>query len=328
MNRREAVTLLGSASAWPLVARAQQSQQMRRIGVIVNFAADDTETHARLTAFLQELQSLGWTDSRNIRIDIRSTASDAEHIRKYAAELVALGPDAILAVGSPATAALLQVSRTVPIVFVQVVDPVGSGFVESLAHPGHNVTGFTNFEFGMSGKRLELLKEIAPRLTRVGVLRDSTNVAEIGIFGAIQSAAPSLGIELSPIGLGDAREIERGIVTFAGEPNRGLIVAGGALALVHREQIITLVARHRLPAAYPDRVFVKDGGLISYGPDRLDQYRRAASYVNRILNGEKPADLPVQAPTKYELVINLKTAKALGLTVPASVLTRVDEVIE
>jgi putative ABC transport system substrate-binding protein len=329
MRRREFISFLGGAAAtWPFGARAQQPEHMRRLGIIVNFAADDPETHSRLAAFLQELQSLGWTDGRNTRIDIRSSASDAERIRKYAAELVAHGPDVILAVGSPATAALLQVSRTVPIVFVQVVDPVSSGFVESLAHPGRNVTGFTNFEFGMSGKWMELLKEIAPRVTRVGVLRDSTNVAEIGVFGAIQSSGPPFGTEVSPIGLGDATEIDRGIVTFAREPNRGLIVAGGALALVHRELIVTLAARHRLPAVYPDRVFVNDGGLMSYGPDRLDQYRRAAAYVDRVLKGEKPADLPVQAPTKYELVINLKTAKALGIEVLPTLLARADEVIE
>jgi putative ABC transport system substrate-binding protein len=328
LRRRQFITLLGGAAAWPLASRAQQTDGIRRVGVIVNFAADDPETHSRLTALLHELQSLGWTNGRNIHIDIRSSASEAERIQNYSAELVALRPDVILAVGTPATRALLQTSHAVPIVFVQVVDPVGSGFVESLAHPGGSATGFTNFEFGMSGKWLELLREIAPRVARAGVLRDSGNVAEIGVFGAIQSAAPSLGMELSPIGLGNASEIEHGIVAFARGPDRGLIVAGGALALVHREQIIRLVAQHRLPTVYPDRVFVKEGGLISYGPDRLDQYRRAAGYVDRILKGEKPADLPVQAPTKYELVINLKTAKALGLEIPATVLARADEVIE
>ncbi len=329
MNRREFITLLGgAAAAWPMAARAQQADRMRRIGVLIPTAVDDPETHSRLTALLHELQSLGWTNGRNIHIDIRSSASDAERIRNYTAELVTLRPDVILAVGSPATRALLQASRAVPIVFVQVVDPVGSGFVESLAHPGGNATGFEIFEFGMSGKWLELLREIAPRVGRAGVLRDSGNVAEIGVFGAIQSAAPSLGMELSSIGLGNESEIEHGIVAFARGPDRGLIVAGGALALVHREQIIMLVAQHRLPAVYPDRVFVKEGGLISYGPDRLDQYRRAAGYIDRILKGEKPGDLPVQAPNKYELVINLKTAKALGLEVPSTLLARADEIIE
>ena len=301
---------------------------MRRIGVLLNFTADDPAAQSRFTGFQQELQTLGWSDGRNLRIDLRWGASDAERIRKYVAELLALTPDAILAVGSPTTAPLLQATHTVPIVFVQVADPVGSGFVESMAHPGGNATGFTNFEFGTSGKWLELLKEIAPRVRQVGVLRDPTNVAEIGVFGAIQSAAPSLGIELSAIGLRDAGEIERGISSFAREPNRGLIVAGGALALVHRELIITLSARHGLPTVYPDHVFVSDGGLISYGPHRVDQYRRAAGYVDRILRGIKPADLPVQAPTKYELLINLKTAKALGLTVPTTLLVSADEVIE
>jgi len=327
MRRREFMALLASAAAWPLAAHAQQVESVPRIGVLANFAADDLETQSRLKAFLQQLQSLGWIDGRNVNVDIRSTASETELIRKHAAELVALRPNVILAVGSPATAALLQASRAVPIVFVQVVDPVGSGFVQSLAHPGSNATGFTNFEFGTTGKWLELLKEIA-RVKRVGVLRDSNNVAEIGVFGAIQSAAPSLGIELSPIGLADIGEVERGIVALAREPNPGLIVAGGALALVHRQRIIELLAKHRLPAIYPDRVFVGDGGLISYGPDRLDQYRRVAVYIDRILRGGKPADLPVQAPTKYELAINLKTAKALGLAVPPTVLARADEVIE
>jgi putative ABC transport system substrate-binding protein len=326
VRRRE--FLSGMAAAWPLMARAQQSDRVRHIGVLVNFAADDPEPQSRLRAFRQELESLGWTDGYNIAFDIRSTASEADLIRKYAAELVALGPDVILTVGSPATGSLLRASRALAIVFVQVVDPVGSGFVESLARPGGNATGFTNFEFGMSGKWQELLREIAPRVKRVGVLRDSVNIAEIGLFGAIQSAAPSLGMEVSPIGLDDVGQIERGIVAFAREPNRGLIVAGGAVALVHRQRIITHAAKHGLPTVYPDRLFVRDGGLISYGPDRSDQYRRAAGYADRILKGEKPADLPVQAPTKYELVINLKTAKALGIHVPPTLLARADEVIE
>jgi len=328
MRRREFIAMLGGAAAWPVAARAQRVGRVARVGVLVNFAAHDLEAQLRLKALLQQLQSLGWTDGQNMSVDVKSSASETELIGKYAAELVALRPDVILAVGSPATGALLRASRAVPIVFVQVVDPVGSGFVESLAHPGSNATGFTNFEFGMSGKWLELLKEVAPRVKRVGVLRDSNNVAEIGVFGAVQSVAPSLGIELSPIGLSDIGEIERGIVALAGGPNSGLIVAGGALALVHRQRIILVLAQHRLPAIYPDRVFVVDGGLIAYGPDRLDQYRRAAGYIDRILRGENPADLPVQAPTKYELVINLKTAKALGLEIPPMLLARADEVIE
>jgi ABC-type uncharacterized transport system substrate-binding protein len=329
MKRRAFLTLLVStAIAWPLAARAQQSEGMRHVGVLVNFAEDDPGSQPRLAAFRQGLQQLGWTDGRNLRIDVRWGASDAERVRKYATELVALAPDVILTVGSPTTASVLQATQTLPVVFVQVADAVGIGLVASLARPGGNATGFTNFEFGTSGKWLELLKEVAPRVTHAGVLRDSGNVAEIGVLGAIQSAAAALAIRLSAIGLRDAAEIERGITAFASEPNGGVIAAGGALALVHREQIIALVARHRLPAVYPDRTFVTDGGLISYGPDRIDQYRRAAGYVDRILKGEKPADLPVQAPVKYELVVNLKTAKTLGFEVPATVLARADEVIE
>jgi len=289
---------------------------VRRIGVLLHLAAGDPESMTRITAFVQGLERLGWTTGRNARIDYRWAVGDPEHFRRYAAELVALAPDIILASTSPSVAALQQLTRALPIVFVQVADPVGAGFVATLAQPGGNATGFLSFEFGIAGKWLELLKEIVPRVTRAGVLRDASNVAEIGLFGAIQSAAPSVGLELTPISLRDADEIERGITAFAREPNRGLIVVGSNLATVHREQIITLAARHRLPAVYPDSVFVANGGLISYGPDRVDQYRRAAAYVDRILKGEKPADLPVQAPTKYQLVINLKTAKALGLTVP------------
>jgi len=328
MKRRDFITLLGGAGAWPLAAQAQQGERMRRIGVLLHLAAGDPESMTRITAFVQGLERLGWTTGRNARIDYRWAVGDPEHFRRYAAELVALAPDIILASTSPSVAALQQLTRALPIVFVQVADPVGAGFVATLAQPGGNATGFLSFEFGIAGKWLELLKEIVPRVTRAGVLRDASNVAEIGLFGAIQSAAPSVGLELTPISLRDADEIERGITAFAREPNRGLIVVGSNLATVHREQIITLAARHRLPAVYPDSVFVANGGLIAYGPDRVDQYRRAAAYVDRILKGEKPAELPVQAPTKYDLVINLKTAKALGLEIPSSVLARADEVIE
>jgi putative ABC transport system substrate-binding protein len=329
MKRREFITLLGgTAAALPLAARAQQGERMRRTGVLVNFTSDDAEGQARLTAFREGLRQLGWIEGRNIRIDVRWSGGDAERIRRYAAELVALAPDVILAATSSSVAALQQTTRTLPIVFVQVADPVGSGFVAGLAQPGGNTTGFTVYEWTIGAKWLELLKEIAPRVTRAGLLRDASNVAEIGLFGSVRSAAPAMGLDSSPLSLRDAGEIESSIAAFAREPNGGLIVLGGAAAAVHREQIITLAARYRLPAVYPDHVFVTTGGLISYGPDRLDQYRRAASYVDRILKGEKPADLPVQAPTKYDLAINLKTAKALGLDLPSSVLARADEVIE
>jgi putative tryptophan/tyrosine transport system substrate-binding protein len=329
MRRREFIKFVsGAAACWPLVARAQQSDALRRIGVLMSFAADDAVAQARVTAFMQMLQQLGWTNGRNVQIDIRWSAGDPERNRRYAAELVALTPDAILASTTVSVAALLQATRALPIVFVQVADPVGAGFVASLGKPGGNVTGFTIYEYGMSAKWLEMLKEIAPRVTRAGIVRDPASVADIGMFGAIQSVAPSLGMQLSPISLDNAGEIERGISTFAHEPNRGLIVVGGGSAFVHREQIIALAARYQLPAVYPDRGFITAGGLISYGPDRLDDYRRAAGYVDRILKGEKPADLPVHTPTRFELVINLKTAKALGLTVPPPLLARANEVIE
>ena len=329
MKRRQFIALLGGgAAAWPLAARAQQGERVRRIGVLVSIAPDDPEAQARVAAFIHELQQLGWADGRNLRIDIRWGAGDAERIRRYAAELVALAPNAILAVGGGAVGPLLQTTRTVPIVFTLTPDPVGAGFVDSLARPGGNATGFTNFEYGIGGKRLELLKEIAPRVTRAAVLRDPAIPAGIGQFGAIQAVAPSFGIELRPVDVRDAGEIERAVATFARSSNDGLIVTSNALALVHRNLIVTLAARHRLPTIYPFRFFVTAGGLASYEPDSIDPQRRAASYVDRILKGEKPADLPVQAPTKYELAINLKTAKALGLDVPTSLLARADEVIE
>jgi putative ABC transport system substrate-binding protein len=329
MKRREFILALGgAAAAWPLTARAQQPDRMRRIGVLMSLAADDREGQARFAAFQQGLQQLGWTDGRNVRIDTRWVSGNADNTRKYAAELVALAPDVILASGGAVVGTLLQATRTVPIVFTQTPDPVGAGFVASLARPGGNATGFSAFEYGMSGKWLELLKEIAPGVTRAAVIRDSASPAGTGQLGAIQAVAPSFGVELSPVDVRDAGEIERAVAAFARSGNGGMIVTGSGLAFIHRDLIVTLAARHKLPAVYFERLFVAAGGLISYGPDQIDQYRRAAGYVDRILKGEKPADLPVQAPTKYELVINLKTAKALGLAVPATVLARADEVIE
>jgi putative ABC transport system substrate-binding protein len=328
VKRRKFITLLGgTVIAWPPAARAQ-GERVRRIGVLMNLAADDAEGQARLAAFLQGLQEAGWAVGRNVRIDLRWGAGDADRFRKQAAELVALAPDVILASSLPVVGPLLHETRTVPIVFVQVVDAVGSGLVASLARPGGNATGFTSFEYGMSGKWVELLKEIAPGVTRVAVLRDTGSSSGFGQLGAIQSAASSFGMELTPVGVSDAGEIERGVSAFARAANGGVIVTGSTPAIVHRELIITLAARHRLPAVYGLRPFVTSGGLISYAPDSVNPYRRAASYVDRILKGEKPADLPVQSPTKYDLVINLKTAKALGLTVPPSLLARADEVIE
>ena len=301
---------------------------MRRVGVLMSVAAEGPEGQARLTAFLSGLQQLGWIDGRNVQIDTRWGAGDADLHRKYAAELVALAPDVILAASSPSVGALQQATRTVPIVFVGIGDPVGGGFVESLARPGGNATGFMLFEYGISGKWLELLKEIAPSVTRAAVIRDPAVAAGAGQLGAIQSVAPSFGVELSPVGVRDIGEIERVITAFARGSNGGLIVTASPLARFHRALIIMLAARHRLPTVYSDHIFVNDGGLISYGPDRVDPYRRAASYVDRILKGARPADLPVQAPTKYELVINLKTARALGLEIPPTLLARADEVIE
>ena len=329
MRRRDFVALVGgAAAAWPLAAHAQEGERMRRIGFLTPFVEDDPEAKARVAAFVQGLQQLGWTDGRNVRIDIRWGAGDAERIRRYAAELVALAPDVILAAGGATVGPLFQATRTVPIVFTLTPDPVGAGFVDSLARPGGNVTGFTNFEFGIGVKWLELLKEIAPRVTRAAVLRDPTIPAGIGEFGAIQAVAPSVGIELRPIDVREAGEIERAVTAFARSSNNGLIVSSNALASVHRNLIVTLAARHRLPAVYPFRFFVTIGGLASYGPDTIDPHHRAAGYIDRILKGENPAELPVQAPTKYELVMNLKTAKALGLDVPPTLLARADEVIE
>jgi putative ABC transport system substrate-binding protein len=329
MRRREFISLLGSSAvAWPLVARAQQPDRMRRIGVFINLAANDPEAKLFVEAFLQGLKQLGWTDGRNVRIDYRWGAGDADRYRRYAAELVALAPDVILATTTSMVQAMQQASRTVPIVFVNLIDPVGGGVVASLARPGSNATGFTSIEYGMSSKWLELLKEIAPGVTRAAVLRDPTVTAGGGQLGAIQAVAPSFGVELSPIDVRDAGEIERGISAFMRGSNGGLIVTAGAWAQIHRELIITLAAQHRLPAVYRYRFYVTGGGLISYGPDLVDPYRGAAGYVDRILKGEKPADLPVQAPTKYELVINLKTARALGLEIPPTLLARADEVIE
>jgi putative ABC transport system substrate-binding protein len=328
MKRRKLITLLGGAVAWPFAARAQQRERMRRIGVHMNLADSDPEGRAYLDAFVGRLSELGWSVGRNIRIDYRSTLGDAARIRTTAVELLSLAPDVILTVGGTQVGPLQQLSDTIPIVFVQVGDPVGGGFVDSLARPGRNATGFTAFDYSMGAKWLELLKEVAPRLTRVAMLRDAANPSGTGFFGAAQSVAPSLGIETIPIGLRDADEIERSITAFARGPNGGLIVTATSLSIVHREQIIALAAKHRLPAVYPFGYFVTDGGLVSYGPDPIDQYREAAGYVDRILKGAKPADLPVQAPTKYELILNTKTAKALGLDVPATVLVRADEVIE
>jgi len=327
VRRREFIALLGgAAAAWPLAARAQP-ERVRRIGVLDVLAHNDPEGHARTAALLRTLQQLGWTDGRNVRIDHRWGANDPERIRGHAAELVALAPDVILAVGTLTVGPLLQATRTVPIVFVQVADPVGGGFISSLAQPGGNATGFATFEYATSGKWPELLKEIEPRVTRAAVIRDPTRGPGIAQFAAIQAVAPSLGLEVSPIDARHSPEIERAIAAFARTSNGGLIVTGGGTAL-HRDLIITIAARHRLPAVFPFRFHVASGGLISYGPDTIDAFRRAGGYVDRILKGEKPADLPVQAPTKYELVINLKTAKALGLEVPPTLLARADEVIE
>jgi putative tryptophan/tyrosine transport system substrate-binding protein len=328
MRRREFIAALGSAAAWPLAAHAQQGERVRRIGVLLPAAADDPEYQARVAAFHQGLALLGWTIGRNVRIDTRWAGVHAAEIRRHAAELAALAPDVILAHGASTGGPLLQATRTVPVVFPVVSDPVAAGYVDSLARPGGNATGFMVWEYNLSGKWLELLKQIAPGVTRAAVLRDPAIGTGTIQFAVIQAVAPSLGVEVNPVNMRDAGEIERAVAAFARAPNGGLIVTASPLAALQRNLIITLAARHKLPAIYYERYFVAVGGLISYGPDFVDQWRRAAGYVDRILKGEKPADLPVQAPTKYELVINLKTAKALGLSVPQTLLASADEVIE
>jgi putative ABC transport system substrate-binding protein len=328
MRRREFITLLGGAAlAWPARARAQQPDRVRRIGVLMG-PSDEPETEKRIGVLEQALRELGWINGGNVRIDVRWGAGNADNIRKYAAELVALGPDVMLASGGPVLASMLKATRTVPIVFVIVADPVGSGFVASLSRPGGNATGFMQFEYSLSGKWLELLKQIVPGLTRAAVLWDPAIASGIGQFAVMQSVAPSIGVELSPINVRDAGEIEHAITAFARDSNGGLILTTGPLVSVRRDLIITLAARHKLPAVYPNRYYASGGGLISYGADLVDQYRHAAGYIDRIFKGAKPAELPVQAPTKYELVINLKTANTLGLTIPPMLLARADEVIE
>jgi putative ABC transport system substrate-binding protein len=328
MRRRDFIVVLSGAVTWPGGSRAQQAERVRRVGVLMAAAADDPEYQARISAFVQGLQQLGWADGRNVRIDTR-WANDPGELRRHAAELAAVEPDVIVAAtGTTTVAPLLEATRKVPIVFVLAIDPVGAGFVASLSRPGGNATGFTMFEYGMSVKWLELLKEIAPRVSRAAVLRDPAIASGIGQFGALQAAAPSLGLELTPVDVHDEREIERAVTSFARSPNGGLIVTAAPLATRHRDSIIALAAHHRLPAVYASRVFVTAGGLIYYGPDLIDQYRRAAGYVDRIFKGENPSDLPVQAPNKYNLAINLKTAEALGLTVSPTLLARADEVIE
>jgi len=328
MQRREVVTLLGGmVMAWPLAAYAQQAERVRRVGVLMPFTVNDTEAEARNAVFEQSLRQLGWTIGRDLQIDYRWPGGDAASIRRAAAELVALAPDVLLAAGSSTTGPLQQTTQTIPIVFANLADPVGAGFVQSLARPGGNATGFTTYEYSMSGKWVELLKQIAPHVTRVAVIRDPATAAGIGQFSAIQSVAHSLGVELTPFSARDAGDIERGIDAFARSGNGGLIVTSGGVAF-RRNLILGLASQHKLPAVYPFRFYAVDGGLISYGPDNYEMFRRAAGYVDRILKGEKPGDLPVQAPTKYELVINLKTAKALGITVPPALLAQANEVIE
>jgi putative tryptophan/tyrosine transport system substrate-binding protein len=328
MRRRKFFSFVGGAIAWPLAAQGQPSERMRRVGILLPATADDLDFQAFVAAFLQELGRLDWIVGRNMRIDTRWGSADAAAIRRHAAELVALAPDVILAHGGGTVGPLLQATRTVPIVFPIVADPVGAGFVESLARPGGNATGFMNLEFGIGGKWLELLKEIAPSVTRAAIIRDAANPSGIAMFGIIQAMAPSLRMEVIPINIREASEFERSVGAFARVPNGGLVVTPSAPTLLHRNLIVTLAARYKLPAIYPERTFAAGEGLVSYGADFLNQYRQAAGYVDRILKGEKPGDMPVQAPTKYELVLNLKTAKALGLTVPPSVLSRADEVIE
>jgi putative ABC transport system substrate-binding protein len=327
MRRREFLGILGGAAAWPVASKAQQAERVCRVGMLSILGSDDPEAQARRAVFEQTLQQLGWTVGRDLKIETRQIGADLDSLRRYAAELVALAPDVIFSIGSVPLAALQQATRTIPIVFVSVTDPVGAGFVESMAHPGGNSTGFSNFEYSMSGKWAELLKQIAPHVTRAVVLRDSTSAAGIGQFAVVRSVAQSLGVELTPVNVRDTDEIERAVVAFARSGNGGVIVTAGGTA-AHRKLIISLAARYKLPSVYPYRYWAVDGGLISYGPNTHDPIRRAAGYVDRILKGEKPADMPVQAPTKFELVINLKTAKMLGQTIPQSLLGTADEVIE
>jgi putative tryptophan/tyrosine transport system substrate-binding protein len=329
MKRRDFITMVGgAAAAWPLWARAQQADPMRRIGVLMPYTANDPQVQARYAAFLQGLQQLGWTVGKNVQIDTRWSGGNEDDTRKYAAELVALAPDVIFTSGSAGLGPARRATRTVPIVFALVPDPVGSGFVDTLARPGGNATGFTPFDYGLGAKWLELLKQIAPNVTRVAILRDPSIAAGLGMWGAMLAVSSLIGVELRPVDMRDPGEIERALTAFAREPNGGLILTGSALAIVHRDLIIALAARHRLPAVYSERYFTAAGGLSSYGSNNVEHYRLAAGYVDRILKGEKPADLPVQASTKYELVINLKTAKALGLELPPTLLARADEVIE
>ncbi len=329
MRRRDFIVVGGVAATWPLVAVAQQTDRARRIGMILPSAADDSEYQSWVGAFLQALAQLDWTIGRNVRIDIHWATPDSASIRKHAGESAALAPDVIVAAGTSTVGPILQATRTIPVVFPTVLDPVGAGFVNSLARPGGNATGFLLYEYSMAGKLLELLKEMTPSVTRVAVLRDPTTPSGPGQFAAIQTVAPSLGVEIKPINLNEGEEgMENAVAAFARDPNAGMILAGSGLAVLYRDLIIKLAAQHKLPTVYYDRSFVVAGGLVSYGPDRIDQYRRAAGYVDRILRGEKPSDLPVQAPAKFEVVINVKTAKALGLAVPTTLLARADEVIE
>jgi putative tryptophan/tyrosine transport system substrate-binding protein len=327
MRRREFLGILGGAAAWPVASKAQQAERVRLVGVLNILGPDDPEAQARRAVFEQTLQQLGWTVGRDLKIEIRQVGSDRDRLRRYAAELVALAPDVIFSLGSLPVASLQQATRTIPIVFMNVTDPVGAGLVESMAHPGGNITGFSNFEYSMSGKWAELLKQIAPNVTRALVFRDPTSASGIGQFAAVRSVAQSLGVELTPVNVRDTDEMERAVAAFARSGNGGVIVTTGGSA-AHRKLIISLAARHKLPAVYPYRYYALDGGLISYGPNTYDPVRRAAGYVDRILKGEKPADMPVQAPTKFELVVNLKTAKTLGLTIPQSLLATADEVVE
>jgi putative ABC transport system substrate-binding protein len=328
MKRRDFIAFLGgAAAAWPLAVRAQGPERVRLICMLNALGSDDPEAQARIAVFEQTLQQLGWVVGRNLKIEIRQIGGDVDRLRSYVAELVALTPDVIFTIGSVAVGPLQQATRTIPIVFVNAPDPVGAGFVQSMAHPGGNITGFSNFEYSMSGKWIELLKQIAPNVTRALVLRDPTSAAGIGQFAAVRSVAQSLGVELTPVNVRDTDDIERNVAAFARSGNGGMIVTSGGTG-ARRKLIIGLASRHKLPSVYPYRYYAVDGGLVTYGPNTLDPVRRAAGYVDRILKGEKPADMPVQAPTKYELIINLKTASKLGLTIPQSLIATADEVIE